>query len=397
MAGSSATSRSFAAAVVALHSPSSSAADRSQANEWLIAFSCDASAGDVCEAALLSHAADVNQQVFAAAILTKQQQVAVSRLLELCAPPACVQAVSGLACAIADATTIARAEDSLLAAAGFITLSAQRQTILLQALAESLAQQASAEELRARPSVVAACAAAVRPAGALIDHLPPPVEPQLRQAPTPHAPHQPGASAGSAVDPRAALACLSSWASCGVLDFTTLAESFPALFGALHSALDPHALMADASGLRLTGAARSAEVFRACLQCTLDADESLEAATCAPLVAVLGRWCHVGGGAFSLRSLGAPTIDASSGLSDGGGPYAESCGELAANLAGMAALILELLVDDVDAFLASPASESERRLRSMPSWHAVITPSASPQRCCRMAVPPGGAAARRRR
>ena len=115
----------------------------------------------------------------------------------------------------------------------------------------------------------------------------------------------------------------------------------------------------DASGLWLTGAARSAEVFRACLQCTLDADESLEAATCAPLVAVLGRWCHVGGGAFSLRSLGAPTIDASSGLSDGGGPYAESCGELAANLAGMAALILELLIDDVDAFLASPASESE--------------------------------------
>lgn len=372
----------FRAAVAAIHSPDASATQTwREANAWLVAFSDDPQAASVCEAMLQSASASIAEQTFAAGILSRAASrygaAGVGRLLQLCQTPACTQAVSSLAAAIAAATVAARAEESLLASPDFAQLVPPRRVVLLQALADSLCQCASVEELRYRPSSVAACSAAVGFLQVALLEQP--------QQPLEHA-----------VDPAAALRCLASWAGCGV-DWIGLSASFPSLAAALIAALEPRAIEVVPGGApdasRLSHASLAATVVRACLQCALDADEEVTLEGCGPLLRTLALWVpssstppHSAASSpaappraasaspfnrkkrssgehlqqqharapLSVAMLGVPTLDAW-GMSDGGGEHGDGCAELACGLGAIASLLLEATAESLDEAIASAA------------------------------------------
>ena len=339
----------FCAAVDALHSGNDAAA----ANAWLLAFAEEPHAPAACESVVASPNASVAQQVFAVGVVGRAAArlpvgTSIEPLLQLIgAPGSSPQAVASLAVFLSAATLAAGAEEQLLACSSFVAFPPGKQLAVLHALAEGLAQQASIEELRAKPPVVAACQRAVH----TLQHV---------------ALETPAAAAGGVdsadaadVGRCAALRCLAAWAECGV-DYMTLCRGYPSLTSALFGCLDPRAIERSPHGAwpSLQLPAIAASVLRACLQSALEADEPLTIDACAPLFSIAAAWsgdtsaaASAGAAApawSSVRSLGTPQVDLSTGLSDGGGPDATVRTELACGLAAISALALELTVEDTD-------------------------------------------------
>ena len=246
----------FCAAVDALHSGNDAAA----ANAWLLAFAEEPHAPAACESVVASPNASVAQQVFAVGVVGRAVArlpvgTSIEPLLQLIgAPGSSPQAVASLAVFLSAATLAAGAEEQLLACSSFVAFPPGKQLAVLHALAEGLAQQASIEELRAKPSVVAACQRAVH---------------TLQQV----ALETPAAAAGGVdaadaadVDRGAALRCLAAWAECGV-DYMALCRGFPSLASALFGCLDPRAIERSPHGAwpSLQLPAIAASVLRACL------------------------------------------------------------------------------------------------------------------------------------
>ena len=354
----------FRQAVAAIHSPDPLAAQSWRgANAWLVTFSDDPRAGQVCQSVLQSSQTTLAEQTFAAGILARAAKgqgtstgtSTAVELLHLCKVPACLQAVSSLAPPIAQAAVANKAEDQLLQSSAFCTLEPPRQLLLLHALADALCQAASVEELRHRPTAVSACKLAL---GLLQDALLPPAL---------VAPPSDALPAAAAMDPATSLRCLCAWASCGV-DIMTLGATYPAITNFLLLALQPHSVLIQGGRAQdatlLNQASLAASVFGACLQCTLDAAEDITLVECAPLLGTLAHWAppantddvRTGSSAnvlvLNVAMLGVPTFDGH-GMSDGGGEFGNVSIGLACGLASVASVALEALAEDIDSTFAS--------------------------------------------
>ena len=319
----------FKAAVDALH-----ATGDPSASQYLVAFADDPSAPQLCEVLITDASASPAQQTFAAGIIARAAanlppNQTVEPLLKLTSSPTtCSQAVASLANALAAAAI--NIPDQLLDSGGFGALPPNRQLIILQSLAESLAQRSSVEELRANSAVSKACERAV------------------------HALQQAIVQPSDAIDIHAALRCLVAWAECGV-DYLQLRSGFPALGSVLISALDPTNIAIGPTGLPLLQQpSLCAAVLRACLTSSREADEEVTLDACAPLLSLATKW--IGGGQpswASIASLGAPIVDPTTGLTDGGGPDSDVRNELACGLCAICGLMLELTAEEVDDALVS--------------------------------------------
>ena len=154
----------FRSAVAGLHSREPAACRK--ANEWLVTFAADPAAPSVCENFLVSQSATMQEQLFAAGILSRAARShgvqALGHLLRLCNPPACRQAISSLAVTAAAIAVSVGSEETLLHAPPFADLSPDSRIIVLHAVADALmAHNPGAENSSDRPASVAACRRAV--------------------------------------------------------------------------------------------------------------------------------------------------------------------------------------------------------------------------------------------
>lgn len=332
----------LAAAVDAL---SQSTPQASEANAFLVSLSSDPSAPQACEALLAApDAAPEPALVVAAGILTESLCTAsvvpaegaarAVRLLELCAGVPSRPAAARLAKASAALAAASHSEPSLLATPLFVGLDQARQLMLLQALPETLETQCSPEELSARAPARGACTMAVR---------------LLQRALLP----PPAGSLGDAEGSAAALACLASWAACGLFGYGELSsepcepllEALLALVRCPLAAPPAGAVAGAVAGWaepqRVLVAALAANTLRCCVACSMDLYEEHELEDCSELLAAVAAYApHVAG-------LGVPRLD-SAGITDGGeAAGGEGAARLASELVGLAALTIELLAEPV--------------------------------------------------
>ncbi len=296
----------LAAAVGTLHAPTSTAQQQQDANAWLVALAADDSTPALCEAVLASPGALPEAALVVAAGVLSTSAVraggaAVPALLQLCSSLESRPVVARLAAAAAEASVSVRAEDRLLGAAGFVSLDAQRQLLVLEALADSLAAQASPEELAARPTAVAACRVAVEMLALALA-----------------APH------GSTAD--SAMRVLGSWAGCGV-SYTALCSSHPHACSRLLS----HLATAPTDVAETRTAALAAAALRDLVSAGSDLGDEIEPRLRAPLDGALGAFAPF------INQLGASDGRAAEPLTD--------AAHLAAAVTSLAAAVVGVSAD----------------------------------------------------
>ena len=312
----------LAEATRALHAPRTADEQRA-ANAWLASLADDASAPALCEGVLrapgdLPEAAlVVAAGVVGAATRRAANSAALPDLLQLFGAATHRPVASQLAAAAAATAASTRSEPALVELTA--SLDAPRQLLVLEALADAVAAVASPEEAAARPGA----AEAARRAVALLE-----------------AALAPSADADAA----AALRCVGAWAACGVCTYGALAEARPGVCDALRAPLVDAATTADGGGVER--AASAAAVLHELVRAGVDNFEELEAEAAAPLLQALG------GLAALVGRLGAPAVDAASGLTDGGAAaFGEAGAALAVALARLGAIFVEALAEAAAAAL----------------------------------------------